>query len=457
MKKVTDYKNKNVLVVGLGKSGTNSAYLLKELGANVTVNDKNVPEDKSVLTALENDQIKAVVGSHPLDLLDDCDLIVKNPGIPYTNSLIAEALKRDIKIITEPELAYEISEAGLVGVTGTNGKTTTTTMISLMLDHLSKDGKAYACGNIGVSAISDAKKATAKDTLVMELSSFQLMGITKLHPKIAVLTNIYEAHTDYHGSRENYIEAKMNILKNQTETDYFVVNFDEEEWQKLSERSHAKVIPFSRKAVTKDGAYEQDGVLYFKEEPIIEASNIKVPGTHNIENALAAIAVAKTMGVKNDVIVEVLENFSGVRHRTQYVTTINGRKFYNDSKATNMEATEKALAGFKTPVVLLAGGLDRGFTFERLVPYLKEHVNGLVVFGETKELLKDAGKKAGIAQIVEAKDAVDAVRKAYAISNVGDTILLSPACASWDQWKTFEERGDKFIEEVEKLENEEKA
>ncbi len=430
MKNVTDYKDKNVLVVGLGKSGLNSAYLLKELGANVTVNDKNIPTDKQVLSELENAGIKVVVGSHPLALLDEAELIVKNPGIPYTNPLIAEAQNRGFLIITEPELAYEIADADLVGVTGTNGKTTTTTLISLMLNHLKNKNKAYACGNIGISAVETAKKATVDDILVMELSSFQLLGITKLHPKIAVLTNIYEAHTDYHGSRENYVKAKMRLLKNQTEADHFVVNFDQAEWRELSQQAKAKVVPFSRTA----------------------ADEIIVPGTHNIENALAAIAVAKLMGVATADIVEVLQTFSGVKHRTQYVTTFNERKFYNDSKATNIEATEKALAGFKTPVVLLAGGLDRGFTFERLVPYLKEHVSALVVFGETKELLKEAGKQAGLDQIVEAKDAIDAVPKAYALSRPGDTILLSPACASWDQWKTFEERGDKFIEAVENLE-----
>ncbi|EAK3904337.1 UDP-N-acetylmuramoyl-L-alanine--D-glutamate ligase, partial [Campylobacter jejuni] len=179
---------------------------------------------------LENAGIKVVVGSHPLSLLDDAELIVKNPGIPYTNPLIAEAQKRGFLIITEPELAYEISEAELVGVTGTNGKTTTTTLISLMLNHLKDKNKAYACGNIGISAVETAQKATADDILVMELSSFQLLGITKLHPKIAVLTNIYEAHTDYHGSRENYVKAKMRLLKNQTAADHFVVNFDQTEW-----------------------------------------------------------------------------------------------------------------------------------------------------------------------------------------------------------------------------------
>ncbi|MEY8662000.1 UDP-N-acetylmuramoyl-L-alanine--D-glutamate ligase [Ligilactobacillus faecis] len=455
MKKVTKYTGKNVLVVGLGKSGLNAAYLLRELGANVTINDKNTPKDQEILENLAQAQIKTVFGSHPLALLKGTDLVVKNPGIPYTNPLIAAAKEAGLLIITEPELAFEINEGQTIGVTGTNGKTTTTTLIALMLEQAQK--KAYACGNIGIPATQVAKKATSDDTLVMELSSFQLLGITELHPKIAVLTNIYEAHTDYHGSRENYVAAKMQLIKNQTAADYFVVNFDNEEWRVLSQQTLAKVVPFSRQGFTKEGAYEENGILYFKDEAIMPAEEIKVPGTHNIENALAAIAVAKLEGVSNEAIVEVLHHFSGVRHRTQYVTMFKERKFYNDSKATNMEATEKALAGFKEPVILLAGGLDRGFTFERLIPYFKEHVRGLVVFGETKDLIAQAAKEAGVETIVYAEDAVAAVPKAYALSRPHETILLSPACASWDQWKTFEDRGDAFIAAVEKLEKEETA
>ena len=320
-----------------------------------------------------------------------------------------------------------------------------------MLNQGQTEGKAYVAGNIGVPASQVAQEATSKDTIVTELSSFQLLGITEYHPKVAVLTNIYEAHIDYHGTRENYVNAKMRIVMNQTEDDYFVVNWDNEEWQELSQRSKARIVPFSRLGKSKGGAYVADGYLFYKEDKIMPVDDIKVPGTHNVENALAAIAVAKIFGKSNEDIKEVLTTFSGVRHRTQYVTTLNGRKFYNDSKATNMEATEKALAGFNNPVVLLAGGLDRGFTFEKLEPSLKNKVHAMIVFGETADLMAKAGKEAGVEKIIKTKDAVSAVPEAYKVSNEGDVILLSPACASWDQWPTFEVRGDKFIEAVEKL------
>ncbi|MBZ2404677.1 UDP-N-acetylmuramoyl-L-alanine--D-glutamate ligase [Liquorilactobacillus hordei] len=452
MKKITTYRGKNVLVVGLGKSGVNSAKLLRKLGSTVTVNDlKEAPQ--KILDKLHAEGIKVVTGGHPLSLLDETDLLVKNPGIPYSNVLIAEALRRGLTIITEPELAYEILDAQMIGVTGTNGKTTTTTLISLMLNQGRQNGEAYVAGNIGIPASLVAQEATKDDVMVTELSSFQLMGTTKLRPHIAVLTNIYEAHTDYHGTRENYIKAKMNITKNQTKEDYFVVNWDSEEWRKLSEQSKATIVPFSRKGNSTAGAYEKDGWLYFREEKIMLASEIKIPGEHNVENALAAISVVKLLGQESKNIVEVLKTFSGVRHRTQYVTTVKKRKFYNDSKATNMEATEKALAGFNNPVVLLAGGLDRGFTFERLIPYFK-NLRGIIVFGETGDLVAQAAKQAGVKQIIKTENVKTAVPIAYEISKENDVVLLSPACASWDQYPTFEVRGDMFIEAVEDLKKE---
>lgn len=452
MKKITTYRGKNVLVVGLGKSGVNSAKLLRKLGSTVTVNDlKEAPQ--KILDELHAEGIKVVTGGHPLSLLDETDLLVKNPGIPYSNVLIAEALRRGLTIITEPELAYEILDAQMIGVTGTNGKTTTTTLISLMLNQGRQNGEAYVAGNIGIPASLVAQEATEDDVMVTELSSFQLMGTTKLRPHIAVLTNIYEAHTDYHGTRENYIKAKMNITKNQTKEDYFVVNWDSEEWRKLSEQSKATIVPFSRKGNSTAGAYEKDGWLYFREEKIMLASEIKIPGEHNVENALAAISVVKLLGQESKNIVEVLKTFSGVRHRTQYVTTVKKRKFYNDSKATNMEATEKALAGFNNPVVLLAGGLDRGFTFERLIPYFK-NLRGIIVFGETGDLVAQAAKQAGVKQIIKTENVKTAVPIAYEISEENDVVLLSPACASWDQYPTFEVRGDMFIEAVEDLKKE---
>ncbi|GAX08438.1 UDP-N-acetylmuramoylalanine--D-glutamate ligase [Secundilactobacillus silagincola] len=453
MKRIKTYEGKRVIVVGLAKSGLNAARLLKKLGAEVTVSDQQPLEKNSEAQELQAEGGYTILTGEqdPSQLDAGFDLMVKNPGIPYDVPLIKAATQAKLPIITEIELASEITDAELIAVTGSNGKTTTTTMITKMMNQERQAGKSAYAGNIGVPASQVAQQLTEQDTLVMEVSSFMLLGTTQFHPHIAVLTNIFANHLDYHKTRENYVRAKMRITQNQTADDYFVVNFDSEELVGLSQQSKAQVVPFSRLAKSKDGAYELNGTLYYKDEPIMAAADVKVPGDHNIENALAAIAVAKIKGRSSEAIKHVLTTFSGVRHRTQYVLTSEGREFYNDSKATDIEATEMALKGFKAPVVLLAGGLDRGYTFERLVPFFKEHVKAVVLFGETKDLLADAAKKAGIKQIQFAENAEAGVPMAYQDSEPGDIILLSPANASWDQYPNFEVRGDRFIKAVEEL------
>ncbi|CAJ1187758.1 UDP-N-acetylmuramoylalanine--D-glutamate ligase [Fructilactobacillus sanfranciscensis] len=451
MKQINDYKDKNVLVFGAGLSGTNAAKLLIKLGANVTLTDAKPVSEIADFDELVKAGVKVVAGKSPLSLLDNVDLMVKNPGINYDVPLVKAAEDKKIPVIVEIELAGEIANAKLIGVTGSNGKTTTTTMIAEMLNAGNEKGKAYRAGNIGISATKVAEKATSNDEIVMELSSFMLLGITTLHPHIAVITNIFENHLDYHKTRENYINAKMQITKNQTADDYLVMNFDREEWRKLSKRSKAKVVPFSVKGNYEDGAYQRDGKLYFRDEYIMKAKDIRIPGEQNVENALAAIAVARLSGVSATEIVKVLKNFGGVRHRNQFVLSSNGRDFYNDSKATDIEATQMAIEGFKKPIILLAGGLDRGYTFEKLEPDFKKHLNGIVLFGETAQLLKDSAQKAGVPQIKVVDNLDEAVTVAYEMSKPGEIVLLSPANASWDQFPSFEIRGDQYIKDVEKL------
>lgn len=452
MKEITDYQNKKVIVLGLAKSGVHAALLLHKLGALVTVNDiKPLSENPSAQELVEAG-IRVIAGSHPLALLDeDFSVMVKNPGIPYTNPMVKRAQELNMPIITEPELAYEVLEGEFIGVTGTNGKTTTTTLINLMLNEGLKAPRSFVAGNIGVPASEVAQTIKADQTMVTELSSFQLLGTTELKPHIAVLTNIYEAHLDYHGNRHNYIEAKMNLVKNQIAADYFVVNWDTEEWRELSQRTQAQVVPFSRQGLSHEGSYVQDGLIYFKEEQICPVAIIKIPGQHNVENALAAVAVAKIKGVSNEAIANVLRTFAGVRHRIQFVEEWQGRRFYNDSKATNIEATTVALQSFEQPIVLIAGGLDRGFVFDELVPLIKKDVKAMVVYGETADLMKDAGEKAGLSTIIKVNNLVEATQQAVKLSEPNEIVLLSPAAASWDQFKTFEDRGDLFIKTVEEI------
>ncbi len=451
MKQVTKYQNKKVLVMGFGISGINAAHLLVKLGAQVVANDQKTPKDSTVVADLEKDGIKVITGSNPVSLADEgFDYMVKNPGIPYDVPLVAAFVKKGIPVITEAELGYEIFPGHLISVTGSNGKTTTTTLIQQMCaEGLAHESK-YA-GNIGVSFSNVAAIMSKDDTLVTELSSFQLLGAPEIHPHIAVITNIFANHLDYHKTRENYINAKLNITRNQTKDDYLIMNWDRDEWQQIAQRTNATVIPFSRLDRSEKGAYEKDGDIYWQGEKIMAAKDIRLIGPQNIENALAAIAAAKLSGVDNAAIVKVLTTFSGVRHRLQYVMEYKGRRFYNDSKSTDIEATEVALQGFSAPVILLAGGLDRGYTFERLVPYFKKHVKALIVFGQCKDKMKAAGEQAGLSTIIESENAITAVPEAWKLSEPGDVILLSPANASWDQFPSFEVRGDKFIAAVEKL------
>ena len=452
MKKISTYENKKVLVLGLAKSGVSAAKLLHELGALVTVNDGKPFDENPEAQELLSLGIKVITGSHPIELLDEeFSLMVKNPGIPYSHSLVAKAQEMGIPVITEVELAYEVAECPIIGITGTNGKTTTTTMTGLLLNAGADQGIARLAGNIGYPASGVAQEAKSEDKIVMELSSFQLMGITDFRPHIAVITIIYEAHIDYHGTRKEYVKAKWNLQKNMTEKDYLILNWNQSELQELAQRTKARVLPFSTKEVLEDGVYADDYSIYYKKEKIMEISELGVPGKHNVENALAAISVAKLYGISNEAIRETLHFFHGVPHRTQYVGEIQGRKFYNDSKATNILATKMALSGFETSkVVLLAGGLDRGNTFDELIPSLKG-IKTMVVFGQTKEKLMDAGKKAGIETIVTADSVEQAVPLALENSTDGDVVLLSPANASWDQYPNFETRGNRFMEAVNRL------
>jgi UDP-N-acetylmuramoylalanine--D-glutamate ligase len=449
LKTIKKYENKKVLVLGLAKSGVSAASLLHKLGAFVTVNDYKPLSENAEAQNLLDEGIKVICGGHPLELIDEgFELIVKNPGIPYDNPLVERALKKGIPIITEVELAYEICEAEFIGITGTNGKTTTTTLIFEMLK---EGGKApLIAGNIGKVASEVVQQATKANDIVIELSSFQLMGIDKFCPKIAVLTNIYDAHLDYHGTKQEYVNAKAQLIKNQTKTDYFVYNADQDEVVAIANSGKGMHVPFSTTRKVSIGAYIENGWLMFQTDRIMPVKEIRLPGQHNLENILAAVAVVKLKGVSNDAIYRVLTTFSGVKHRTQFVKELNGRAFYNDSKATNILATQSALKAFDQPVILLAGGLDRGNNFDELVPAMK-NVKALITFGQTAQKIADAGNKAGIETIRRVDNVEEAVPVAYELSSPGDVILLSPACASWDQYKTFEVRGDIFIEAVHKL------
>ncbi|MDM5316633.1 UDP-N-acetylmuramoyl-L-alanine--D-glutamate ligase [Fictibacillus sp. b24] len=449
MKNTEFFKGKNILIVGLAKSGFAAAKLLHSFGAHLFVNDKSPREGNIEAEKLEQLGIEVVCGAHPLTLLDNnLDFIVKNPGIPYENPLLAEAVKRNIPIYTEVEIAGMIADASIIAITGSNGKTTTTTLIGEMLKNSEKT--PIVAGNIGTVFSEVAAESTPDDILVAELSSFQLMGTERFKPEISVFLNLFEAHLDYHGSIDEYGKAKAKITENQNSDDYTIYNADDEKVSALMKSSRAKHIPFSVTKKCTEGVYIQEDALYFQEQKVIELKDIVLPGKHNLSNIMAAVGASILAGAKTEQIRHVLTTFPGVKHRLQYVDEKNGRRFYNDSKATNILATNAALSAFHNPVILLAGGLDRGNSFDDLIPALK-NVKAMVTFGQTAEKLADAGKQAGIETIKRADNVEEAVPLAYSLSHEEDVILLSPACASWDQYKTFEQRGDMFINSVHKL------
>lgn len=448
MKECKTFNNKKVLILGLAKSGEAAARLLSHLGAIVTVNDGKAFEENPAAQSLLEEGIKVVCGSHPLELLDeDFAVMVKNPGIPYQNPMVEKAISKGIPVLTEVELAYLISEAPIIAITGSNGKTTTTTMIADVLNHGGKS--ALLSGNIGFPASEVATTASQDDILTMELSSFQLMGIKDFHPHIALITNLMPTHLDYHGSFDAYIQAKWNIQNNMTADDVLILNAEQDQTKELAQKTQASLVYFSSKEKV-EGAYQEDGKLFYKGEYIMDAQSLGVPGLHNVENALATIAVAKLSGISNQAIAETLSSFGGVKHRLQKLGTIKDVAFYNDSKSTNILACQKALSGFdNNKVILIAGGLDRGNAFDTLITDIKG-LKKMILLGESAEKMKVAAERAGVSYL-EAKDVADATRIAFEQAQPGDIILLSPANASWDMYPNFEVRGDEFIESFQQL------
>ena len=457
MKHIKTYEGKNILILGLGKSGFAVSELLLKLGAKLTLNDKKDLADNEHAKKLDQEGVRVISGYRPVDLFDkeNFDYLVKNPGIPYENPMVVKAQQKGIPVITEPEIALSVSQAPYVCVTGSNGKTTTVMLTQRIMDrYLSKKGgHAYAVGNIGVPISEVVDKVTDKDLLVVEISSFQLMGVTDIKPKVAAVVDIYNnVHLDYHKTFDNYVAAKLRITQSQDSDDYFVVNFDQKDiLAKEQALTKAKLVTFSEVDPSADYFIGQEYLESQSDHKIMKKSDIKIPGIHNQQNSLVAIAISKILGASDQDIDEVLSTFSGAKHRLQYVKTYNGRKIYNDSKSTNIEAASVAIPSFDQPEVLIAGGLDRGFMFDDLVPLFKKHVKAIVLYGETKYLLADAARKAGIKDIIIVNTLQEAVPRAYELSDEGDVILFSPACASWDQFNTFEERGDFFVKFIEEL------
>ncbi|KIH71110.1 UDP-N-acetylmuramoyl-L-alanine--D-glutamate ligase [Salinicoccus roseus] len=432
------FENKNVIVLGYGRSGRSAVSALASLGANITLTTNEVIADEKIRQTLKGWGVEIVDGHHPASLLNDAELIVKNPGIPYTIPFLEDAAARGIPVITDVELAYHMSPAPIIGITGTNGKTTVTHLIGEMLE---RSGLSpILCGNIGYPASEAVREATAEDILVMELSSFQLMGIRDFCPDTAVFTNIYEAHIDYHGSKEAYVQAKMNLVSNMDASQTVIFNGRQKEMLGGHPGLHVEYF-------AAEGDHEaciKDGVIVHKGTPLIPLDQVKLQGAHNHENILAAILAAKNHGASDAGIRETLLHFGSIPHRMEYLGEHRGAAYYNDSKATNNLATTFALESFQAPVIWIAGGLDRGQSLDGLIPSM-DSVAMIITFGEMKEKFQELAERTGKA-VELAENPHDAVIKAARYAKPGDVVLFSPACASWDQYKDYEARGDHFKE-----------
>jgi UDP-N-acetylmuramoylalanine--D-glutamate ligase len=459
-----EYSGKEVVILGLARSGVAAAKLFHQMGALVTVNDKKERSACPEADELEALGISVICGSHPDSLIHDgISLVVKNPGIPYSVQPVRHAEERGIDVVTEVEVAYRICHATMIGITGSNGKTTTTTLIGLMLE--AGGLSPIVAGNIGRALTEAALDATATDWMVVELSSFQLKGTQTFRPRIACLLNVYETHLDYHGTMEDYEASKSKIFHNQLPEDTAVINWDDPACRSLIPQIKAKLLPFSMKEALPNGVYLDEAaqtIVYSDVEgnkiSILAAKEMGMPGSYNIENALAAAAAALTAGVKPDTIAQVLRSFRGVEHRLEFVRELEGITFYNNSKATNPAAAIKSMEAFEQRIVLIAGGLDRGSDYMELLPIFRDRVKAIITLGETKEKINHVAQLAGISSIQtvdtasNAADAVAlAVQKAWSMSETGDIVLLSPACASWDMFPSYEDRGRMFKESVHNL------
>jgi UDP-N-acetylmuramoylalanine--D-glutamate ligase len=442
--------NNKVFVLGMARSGYEAAKILISKGYNVPVNDIKEDQNSEQLKELESLGVQIVLGSHPSDLFDNTySLVVKNPGIPNDHPYVLKALENGIPVINEVELAFRYFPSGvkIIGVTGTNGKTTTTTIIYEMLKAASKN--VYLMGNIGYPVCSFISKLRTNDIAVMEISDHQLCNVLNFKTNISVLTNLSEAHLDFHGSYEAYKEKKKRIFNHHTKSDIAILNLDDQEVIDLTSDINSTKKFFSSKKANTIGSSIIDGFICYNGNKIIALDDIKIKGMHNYENAMAAIAAVKELKVEDDAIINTLKTFGGVEHRIEYVSKINGREFYNDSKSTNVKSTQIALASFNSPTILLLGGLDRGHSFDGLKDYLK-NVKLIVSYGETKMRIKDFAITNNIpCEIVDTLE--EATKKAYSMSDKKDIILLSPSCASWDQFKDFEIRGNLFKDYVNQL------
>lgn len=446
-----DFREMRVLVIGLGRSGLAAAEILVQQGARVLVIDQNQSAElEERAQRLRSIGVEVSQGSHQTSDLDGKGLVVVSPGVPGHHFLLQEAQRVGLPIWSEVELALNLPDKApyyMVAVTGTNGKTTTSRLVGEIFDAANK--KVLVAGNIGFPLV-EAVSGPDNEILVTEISSFQLEHTYSLHPQIAVLLNLSQDHLDWHKDYDSYLRAKHRLFQNQEPDDWAVVNHDDPRVRSLVSSIRSKIFPFSKTPLA-SGAFLEDGMMMLRSEAgekaaLIPAAELKLRGGHNIDNALAAAASCWLAGVSAVAIRQGLHRFTGLPHRLEYVATVGGVGYYNDSKATNPGATVGALSSFTEPVILLLGGRNKGNPFGLMAEEIASRARSVVLFGEAaRELRVELGDKV---QVLTGNTVEDAVGLAFAEGKEGDVVLLSPACASFDEFANYEERGDCFKKAV---------
>ena len=448
------FQNQKVLILGFARSGYEAAKVLINRGNEVILNDNKKEEllDQDKIKELRELGVQFVFGTHPDDLLDSSfDYLIKNPGVPIHHKYVLKAHELGIEVINEVEMAYRLfpDDVKLIAITGTNGKTTTTSLTYSIVKKAFGD-KVFLAGNIGYPLSSILNQLKSSDIVVMEVSCQQLENLSSFHPSIAVMTNLSPAHIDFFGTYDAYKKVKAKLFSNQTAEDVAILNVENGDVLEETKDILSTTKYFSSKHSI-NGCYLEGKDIYYYGEKVLSRDDIFIAGIHNVENVMASIMVAKELDISNEIIVEVVRDFRGVEHRLEYVDTVFGRKFYNDTEATNIKCTQIALSSFDEPTILILGGLERGQDFNELFPFM-EHVKCIVGIGECRNRVVDFGNRLGI-PTYSYEFLKDAFQKCYQESNPGDVILLSPASASWDQYRECEIRGSEFKKYVLQLKN----
>ena len=448
-----DLKDKRVLVFGAGKSGISATRLLQNIGATVCLYDGK--EDLDISTIENNFDIKPefYAGVFPKDKLDQIKLMILSPGLAIDHPFVKEIDEKNIPIWGEIELAYRYTKGRIIGITGTNGKTTTTSLVGEIMNAFYKH--VYVVGNIGNPYTDIALETTEESITVIEISSFQLETIHEFCPDISAILNITPDHLNRHHKMENYINLKKSIAANQDKRNLCILNYEDRHTRKIGAEIDTRIMYFSSEHALEYGLYmDGDDILYKKDdviETVCNVNELRVLGKHSYENIMVGVGIAIEMGVPMNVIHDVIISFNAVEHRIEYVDTIDGVSYYNDSKGTNPDASIKAVQAMKSPTILIGGGFNKGLAFDEWVASFNNKVKLLVLMGDTREMIAETARKQGFNNIIMVNDLKEAVRISTQKAKDGDAVLLSPACASWGMFENYEQRGRMFKEYVREL------